>query len=160
MDFNNLNGTGIGTPYPAATDVAKETGTTQFGGHELIDDPSSPHYIGHGIGHRDPETGTPIHPSIHVPTRGETHPSEFTVLKLNEADLVTDASKLESKFGINKAGKYHANWFKMKSRMNGVLAKVMRSDSHLEKSMKQGELAKLELSAFEEENGGYSFAKH
>ncbi|KAJ2505002.1 hypothetical protein IWW47_002257 [Coemansia sp. RSA 2052] len=160
MNFTKLSGTGTGTPFPAATDVAKESGTLMFGGIELVDDPSSPQYIGHGVGHRDPKTGAPLSASVHIPTRGETHPSEFNVANQVSVSVVSEREHLENKYGIHTPGKYHANWYKTKSRVNGTLAKVTRSQKHLDKAVMQRDLAELELSAYFEENGGYTFAKH
>ncbi|KAJ1998269.1 hypothetical protein GGI04_005076, partial [Coemansia thaxteri] len=125
MDFGTaLSGTGTGTPFPAATDVAKEKGTLVFGGVELVDDPSSPHYIGHGVGHRDPKTGAPLSAHMHIPTRGETHPGEFVFVNQVGPDVESDRELLASKYGIQKPGKYHANWFKTKGAVNGALAMV------------------------------------
>ncbi|KAJ2690968.1 hypothetical protein IWW39_000327 [Coemansia spiralis] len=160
MNFTKLSGTGTGTPFPAATDVAKESGTLVFGGVELVDDTNSPHYIGHGVGHRDPKTGAPLSANIHIPTRGETHPSEFTVVNQANVCVVSDRERLESKYGIQSPGKYHANWYKTKSKVNGTLAKMTGSQKHLDKAVMQRDLAELELNAYVEENGGYTFAKH
>ncbi|KAJ2492858.1 hypothetical protein IWW37_001030 [Coemansia sp. RSA 2050] len=160
MNSTKLSGTGTGTPFPAATDVAKESGTLVFGGVELVDDTNSPHYIGHGVGHRDPKTGAPLSANTHIPTRGETHPSEFTVV--NQASLckVSNRERLESKYGVQTPGKYHANWYKTKSKINSTLAKVTGSQKYSEKAMMQRDLAELELNAYVEESGGYTFAKH
>ncbi|KAJ1644045.1 hypothetical protein J3B02_000638 [Coemansia erecta] len=159
MDHSNISGTGTGTSHPAATDVAKESGKTVFGGTQLIDDPTNPHYVGHGVAHRDPKTGNPIDATIHIPTRGETHPTEFTVTKVSEAEKVTDKERLKSQFGIENPGKYHANWYKAKSIWNGLMGKMTSSRKHVEKAVKQRELANLETSAYEEEHGGYTFSK-
>ncbi|KAJ2723625.1 hypothetical protein GGI07_002507 [Coemansia sp. Benny D115] len=159
MDYNKLVGTGTGTPYPAATDTAKEGGQTVFGGFELIDDPTNPHYIGHGVGHRDPKSGQPISALVHIPSRGETNPKEFTMGAAVEAQVETYGELLESKYGIQTPGKYHANWFKTKSMMHGVLAKITKSEKHMEKAISHRELADLELNAFNDVNGGYSFSK-
>ncbi|KAJ2746586.1 hypothetical protein GGI20_001235 [Coemansia sp. BCRC 34301] len=155
-----LSGTGTGTPFPAATDVAKESGTLVFGGVELVDNPSNPQYIGHGVGHRDPRTGAPLSASVHIPTRGETHPNEFNVVSAANVDVVSERERLKVKYGIQTPGKYHANWYKTKSKVNGTLARVTGSQKHLGKALMQRDLAELELSAYFEENGGYSFAKH
>ncbi|KAI8324911.1 hypothetical protein GQ54DRAFT_255623 [Martensiomyces pterosporus] len=160
MDPSNLSGTGIGTPYPAATDVAKESGKTVFGGAELVDDPASPGYIGHGVGHRDPKTGVPVSASVHIPTRGETHPSEFMVAATTEASIVSEKQRLENKYGIRTPRKYHANYYRSISALNGIVAKATGSKKHLEKATVQRDLADLELSAYAEDCGGYTFAKY
>ncbi|KAJ2163182.1 hypothetical protein GGF46_000112 [Coemansia sp. RSA 552] len=156
----NLQGTGTGTLYPAATDVAKEPGVKVFGGVELIDDPSSPAYIGHGVAHRDPTTGAPLDASVHIPTRGELHPEEFAVTAAPaDAAGATDLELLERKYNISSPGKYHANWYKTKSIVHSLLGKLTGSKKHMDKAAKQSDLATLELSAFSEASGGYSFAK-
>ncbi|KAJ2305412.1 hypothetical protein IWW55_001941 [Coemansia sp. RSA 2706] len=159
MLSNNISGTGTGTPHPAATDTAKESGTTVFGGVELVDNPANPAYIGHGVAHRDPKTGVPVDAHVHIPTRGELNPEEFAITKVAEASEFTDKERLQSKYSISNPGKYHANWYKAKSALNGMLGKVTGSQKYLEKAARQGDLATLELSAYNEENGGYTFAK-
>ncbi|KAJ2354296.1 hypothetical protein IWW50_004923 [Coemansia erecta] len=159
MVSNVISGTGTGTPYPAATDVAKETGTTAFGGTELVSDPNSPSYIGHGVAHRDPKTGAPIEAHVHIPTRGDLHPEEFATTKLVDAAASTDKEMLQSKYNISNPGKYHANWYRTKSMVNEMLGKLTGSQKYQEKAAMQSSLATLELSAYNEENGGYTFAK-
>ncbi|KAJ2784570.1 hypothetical protein H4R18_001035 [Coemansia javaensis] len=160
MDLGTLSGTGAGTRYPAATDVAKEGGGVAAGGAELVDDPSSPNYIGHGVGHRDPKTGAPVDARVHIPTRGELHPEEFAIAQAADAAAVTDAERLASKYGISKPDKYHANWYKAKSILNGAVARAAGSERHLAKATMQRDLAALELSAYSEQSGGYTFSKH
>ncbi|KAJ2475749.1 hypothetical protein IWW56_005274 [Coemansia sp. RSA 2131] len=158
MNTTILSGTGTGTPYPAATDIAKETGTTSFGGAELVSDPNSPGYIGHGVAHRDPKTGAPVEAHVHIPTRGDIHPEEFAISKIVDAAASTDKETLKSKYNITNPGKYHANWYKTKSVVNALLGKVTGSQKYMEKAAKQSNLAALELSAYNEDNGGYTFA--
>ncbi|KAJ2791611.1 hypothetical protein H4R21_006293, partial [Coemansia helicoidea] len=102
MDRVIANGTGIGTRYPAATDVAKESGTAVFGGVELVDDPTSERYIGHGVAHRDPKTGAPVDARVHIPTRGELYPEEFALAQTADPDAVTHREKLASMYNIAK----------------------------------------------------------
>ncbi|KAJ2451550.1 hypothetical protein EV183_003535 [Coemansia sp. RSA 2336] len=154
-----LSGTGTGTPYPAASDVAKEAGTTSFGGVELVDSATNPNYIGHGVGHRDPKTGAPVDAHTHIATRGELHPEEFAATQVAEADVTSDKEMLQSEFNISKPGKYHAGWYRTKSILNGMIGRMMSSQRHMDKAAKQGRLAALELGAYQEDNGGYTFAK-
>ncbi|KAJ1736293.1 hypothetical protein LPJ61_000077 [Coemansia biformis] len=161
MDRIITHGTGTGTRHPAATDVAKESGAVVFGGTELVDDPSSPGYIGHGVGHRDPKTGVPVDARVHIPTHGELHPEEYTISQAADVDAGadTDTEKLERLYNISKPGKYHANWYKTKGIANGLAAKVTRSQQLATKAAMQRDLASLEMSACSEKSGGYSFAK-
>ncbi|KAJ2084402.1 hypothetical protein H4R24_000032 [Coemansia sp. RSA 988] len=159
MNQDKLSGTGTGTQYPAATDVAKESGATNHGGTELVDDPNNPNYIGHGVGHRDPKTGTPMDAFVHIPTRGELHPEEFALAKVSDSVKATDAEILEAKYNISKPGKYHANWYKTKSTMNGIFAKITGSQKYFHKAAMQSDLATLELGAYNENSGGYSFSR-
>ncbi|KAJ1995843.1 hypothetical protein GGI25_000281 [Coemansia spiralis] len=159
MSLTKLQGTGTGTQLPAATDVAKESGTVIFGGVELIDDPNNPQYIGHGVAHRDPKTGQPVSAFDHIPTRGELYPEEFAILTTVDQTSASDSELLEGKYGIVDPGKYHANWFRTKSLLNTTLAKITGSQKHRDKAEMQRDIAKLELSAFNENNGGYTFAK-
>ncbi|KAJ1790130.1 hypothetical protein LPJ59_005217 [Coemansia sp. RSA 2399] len=159
MSLSKIHGTGTGTAHPAATDVAKESGTTVFGGVELISDPDNPQYIGHGVAHRDPKTGEPVSARVHIPTHGELHPESYNISAMADQALVTDADILETKYGITKPGKYHAGWYKAKSVANATLGKVTGSQKHVEKAVRQRDIARLEQSAFDELNGGYTFAK-
>ncbi|KAJ2613502.1 hypothetical protein H4S08_002163 [Coemansia sp. RSA 1365] len=159
MNQVKLSGTGTGTQYPAATDVAKESGTTAFGDTELVDDPNSPNYIGHGVGHRDPKTGAPMDASVHIPTRGELYPEEFALAKVVDTTKATDSEMLEARYNISNPGKYHANWYKTKSTMNGILARMTGSQKHLHKAAMQSELAALEMGAYNEKSGGFTFSK-
>ncbi|KAJ2848800.1 hypothetical protein IWW36_003070 [Coemansia brasiliensis] len=154
-----ISGTGTGTPYPAATDVAKEAGRTNFGGVELVDNAANPNYIGHGVGHRDPKTGAPVDAHTHIPTRGELHPEEFATTQVVETAISSDKELLQSEFNISSPGKYHAGWYRTKSIFNSMIGRMMSSQKHLDRAAKQGRLAALELSAYQEDNGGYSFAK-
>ncbi|KAJ1668409.1 hypothetical protein IW140_000237 [Coemansia sp. RSA 1813] len=159
MSFGKIHGTGTGTTHPAATDVAKESGTTVFGGVELISDPNNPQYIGHGVAHRDPKTGSPISASVHIPTHGELHPESYNISTTADQTVATSSDLLESKYGISRPGKYHASWYKAKSVANATVGKVTGSQKHLEKAVRQSDIARLEQSAFEELNGGYTFTK-
>ncbi|KAJ1741599.1 hypothetical protein LPJ68_002674 [Coemansia sp. RSA 1086] len=155
-----ISGTGTGTPYPAASDVAKETGITSFGGVEVVDNAANPNYIGHGVGHRDPKTGAPVDAHIHIPTRGELHPEEFAATQMLEADVASNKEILQSEFNISNPGKYHAGWYKAKSIFNGVIGRMVSSQRHLDKAAKQGRLAALELSAYQEDNGDTPFGSY
>ncbi|KAJ2710069.1 hypothetical protein H4R19_003932 [Coemansia spiralis] len=159
MDRVIASGTGTGTRHPAATDVAKESGTVVFGGVELVDDPASERYIGHGVAHRDAKTGAPVDARVHIPTRGELYPDEFAHAQAVDTAAATDAEELASRYNITKPGKYHANWYKAKSIANGLVAKVTRSPQYAEKAAMQRDLASLEKGAYNEKSGGYTFAK-
>ncbi|KAJ2538362.1 hypothetical protein EV175_006485, partial [Coemansia sp. RSA 1933] len=123
MSFGKINGTGTGTAHPAATDVAKESGTTVFGGVELVSDPNDPQYIGHGVAHRDPKTGEPVSARVHISTHGELHPESYNIAVAADQTLVSNADILESKYGIAKPNKYHAGWYKTKSMANATMGK-------------------------------------
>lgn len=153
-----ISGTGTGTNYPAATDIAKENGTTIFGGTQLIDDPMDPQYQGHGVGHRDPKTGQAVDAHTHIPARGETHPEEFAVAQVDSKEQ-NSSDILLTKYGVSSPSKYHANWYKTLGILNGMMGKMSGRQKFLEKATRQRDLGSLEMKAFEEAHGGFTFAK-
>ncbi|KAJ1950345.1 hypothetical protein EC988_004422, partial [Linderina pennispora] len=113
----------------------------------LISDPTNPFYIGHGIGHRDPKTGAMVDPSVHIPARGETHPGEFQAVKMAEEKEATNAQLLESRYGITTPNKYHAGWYRLKSRLSAAAAMATKSQKWFEVAAHQKALADLEANA-------------
>ncbi|KAJ2657201.1 hypothetical protein IWW48_004617 [Coemansia sp. RSA 1200] len=131
-------GTGAGTGIKAATDVDKEHGDFEAGGYPLIADWNDPRYIGHGLGHRDPKTGNPVPPDVHISTDGELNPHNYINTVYVEENPEEKRQHTRNAFlqtyNKKRASLYRANIYNMIGAVQCKTGSKISGERHLERA--------------------------
>ncbi|ORX74771.1 hypothetical protein DL89DRAFT_264576 [Linderina pennispora] len=143
-----LRGTGVGTGCKAVSDVDLENGTSEANGYKLISDFTSPGYIGHGVGHRDPKTGKPLPASVHIPTDGELHPERYISTAIEYEDpaaaLQWRRSEFLEKYNVKRASLVRATYFEWTASAQKLVGKKFAAEECLERAAFEREVHAIE----------------